>query len=297
MDSILIKILSWWLPKRRYTQWHCNILEWLIAVLLFLLLPKLTSLIVFPMLDNTLVISESQEQEPPRLTELFKPDKSKNEHPVIRLVQTGNWTYIVLGFYMACILAPINEELLFRGGLQNCLQGALTLLCRKKRRISARNSRLIISIISIILPALIFALIHYRSEEVGNISLKDLIYSIFNSCIAWTFFAGICFTYLFGVRQLRFRDLFGSKRELPGLIGSGVKWIWIYFPVFIVAIIVNIIMALTKTQFIPDPFVLIPLALAFGFLYYRTQSVLPSMTLHFLFNFINLSLVLLIFGL
>lgn len=300
MTSILIKILSWWLPKRRYTQWHCNILELLTAGFLFLFLPTITSLVVYPILDNALVISEPEEitdDSQSSLTELFKTDKSQKEHPVIRLVQTKNWTFIALGFYMACVLAPINEELLFRGGLQSCLQGFLTLLCRKNIRMSARNSRFIIAIISVTFPALFFALIHYRSEESGSISMKDLIYNIFNACIAWTFFAGICFTYLFGVRQLRFRDLFGSWRELPGLIGAGVKWIWIIFPTFIIAIIVNVIMILTKTHFVPDPIPLIPLALVFGFLYYRTQSVLPSMALHFLFNFINMSLAIMFLGL
>lgn len=299
MTTILIKILSWWLPERRYTQWHCNILEWLIAVILFLALPSISVLFVYPILDNTLVFSEEQESSDSQTgsSDLFKIDKPNDEHPVIRLVQTRNWTFIAIGFYMACILAPINEELLFRGGLQNCLQGFLTLLCRKKLRMNVRNSRFIISIFSIILPALFFALIHYRSEESGNISLKDIIYNITNSCVAWTFFAGICFTYLFGVRQLRFRDLFGSLREIPGLIGSGVKWIWIIIPVFIISIIVNIILWITQTHFVPDPIPLIPLAIVFGFLYYRTQSVLPSIALHFLFNFINLSLVLLFLGL
>lgn len=257
-------------------------------------------MVTYPFLDKALVISEEQtvsDNSQTSATELFKINKSSDEHPVIRLIQTKNWGYIALGFYLACILAPINEELLFRGGLQNCLQGFLTILFRKNYKINVQSCRFLISVISITLPALIFALIHYRSEESGNISMKDMIYGIFNACVAWTFFTGLCIIYLFGIRQLRFRDLFGSIYELPGLIGSGIKWVWIYYPVILVAIIVQIIMALTETHFVPDPIPLIPLALVFGFLYYRTQSVLPSMVLHFLFNFINLSLAILVLGL
>ena len=292
MDTILIKILSWWIPKRRYSLWHCNVLELLIAAWLFLFLPSLT----YPILYSSPTTPEEQsELDIPQTftTEIFKKDSPNESHPVLRLVQTKNWTFIGLGFYMACILAPINEELLFRAGLQNCLQGFLTQLFKKRQNLSVETCRWVISTISIVLPALFFALIHYRSEAVANESIERVARSITNACVAWTLFTVICYSYLFFVRQLRVRDLFGTWHEAPGLAFFGVKWIWILIPSYALAVVLLIIRFLTNTHFLPDPFCLIPLALAFGFLYYRTQSILPTIVLHILFNLTSLCLTLL----
>lgn len=287
MDSILIKILSWWIPKRRYTLWHCNVLELFVAAWLFMVLPVLIRPILYP--TPATPVEQSQLDIPQTFpTDFFNNGKPNNEHPIIRLVQTRNWTFIVLSFYMACILAPINEELLFRAGLQNCLQGVLTQLARKRYNISVQTSRWFIAILSIVLPALFFSLIHYRSEDVANATIEDITRSVTVCCVAWTLFTVVCFAYLFLVRRLRFRDLFGTWRETPGLAFFGVKWVWIIIPTYLLSFILIFIRIVTQTHFLPDPFCLIPLALVFGFLYYRTQSILPSIVLHFLFNFTSL---------
>ena len=292
MTSILMKILSWWIPKRRYSLWHCSVLELLIGAWLFLFLPSLT----YPILYSSPETPEEQSAlDIPQTftTEIFKKDRPDESHPVLRLIQTKNWTFIGLGFYMACILAPMNEELLFRAGLQNCLQGVLTQLFRKRQKMSVETCRWLISIISIVAPAVTFALIHYRSEAVARESIESITRSVTNACVALTLFAVICYSYLFFVRRLRFRDLFGTWREAPGLALFGVKWIWIIIPSYMLAFILLFIRIVTKTHFLPDPFCLIPLALVFGFLYYRTQSILPTIVLHILFNFTSLCLTLL----
>ena len=292
MDSILVKILSWWIPKRRYSLWHCSVLELLVAACLFLFLPSLT----YPILYSTPSAPEEQsELDIPQTfsTDIFKKDRPNESHPVLRLVQTGNWTFISLGFYMACILAPMNEELLFRAGLQNCLQSVLTQLLKKRHNISVQTCRWIIASISIVLPAVFFAMIHYRSEAVANQSIESVIRSITNACVAWTLFLVIGYSYLFFVRRLRFRDLFGTWREAPGLALFGIKWFWIIVPSYALSVILLFIRFITNTHFLPDPFCLIPLALVFGFLYYRTQSILPTIVLHILFNFTSLCMILL----
>ncbi len=290
MNSILVNILSWWIPKRRYSLWHCNILELIIAALLFLFLPSLTLIALYPSPTAHEIRSQSNDSQT-QSAEITK-QKPDEAHPVLRLVQTRNWTYIGLGFYMACILAPINEELLFRAGLQNCLQGILTQLFRKRLRMNVKICNWLISVISISLPAFFFALVHYRSEEMANESIEHIIRSVTVACIAWTLFPIICYSYLFFVRRLRPRDMFGTWREAPRLAFYGVKWIWIIVPTYILAFILLFIRLFTGAHFIPDPFCLIPLALVFGFLYYRTQSILPSIVLHILFNFTSLSMAL-----
>ncbi len=290
MISILEKFLSWWIPKRRYSLWHCNILELLLAALLFLFLPSLTLVVLYPS-PSAHEIQRQSDASQAQSAEINKqrPDEA---HPVLRLVQTKNWTYIGLGFYMACILAPINEELLFRAGLQNCLQGILTQLFRKRLHFHVKTCNWLISVISIVLPALFFALVHYRSQELAKESIESIIRSVTVACVAWTLFSIICYSYLFFVRRLRLRDMFGTWREAPKLAFYGVKWIWIIVPTYILAIILLFIRILTGSHFIPDPLCLIPLALVFGFLYYRTQSILPSIVLHILFNFTSLSMAL-----
>lgn len=292
MNSILIKILSWWIPKRRYSIWHCNVLELLVAAWLFMFLPSLT----YPILFSTPCSPEEQSKlDIPQTftTEIFPKNRPDESHPVLRLVQTKNRAFILMGFYMACILAPMNEELLFRAGLQNCLQGVLTKLFKKRQNLSVETCRWLISTISIVLPALFFALIHYRTEEMANASIESVIRSITNACVAWTLFPIICYSYLFFVRRLRARDLFGTWREAPELALFGVKWIWILIPSYALSFILVLIRIITNTHFLPDPFCLIPLALVFGFLYYRTQSILPTIVLHILFNFTSLCLTLL----
>ena len=292
MNSILVKFLSWWIPKRRFSLWHCSVLELLIAAWLFLFLPSLT----YPILYSTPETPEEQsELDIPQTfsTEIFENDSPNESHPVLRLVQTRNWTFICLGFYMACILAPINEELLFRAGLQNCLQGVLTQLFKKRHNLSVQTCRWIIASLSIVLPAVFFALIHYRSEEMANRSIESIIRNITNACVAWTLFLIICNSYLFFVRRLRFRDMFGTWREAFGLALFGIKWFWIIIPTYALSVILLFIRFITNTHFLPDPFCLIPLALVFGFLYYRTQSILPTIVLHMLFNFTSLCAALL----
>lgn len=294
MDSILLKILSWWIPKRRYSMWHCNVLELLIAAWLFLFLPSFT----YPILYSSPNTPEEQNNlDIPQTftTEIFKKDSPDDSHPVVRLVQTRNWTFIGLGFYMACILAPMNEELLFRAGLQNCLQGFLTQLFKKRRIVSLQTCRWVISSLSIVLPALFFALVHYRSDDVANQSIERIVRAITNACVAWTIFPIICYFYIFFIRRIRFRDMFGTLREFPGLALFGIKWFWIIVPTYLLSFVLVFIRVITNAHFIPDPFALIPLALVFGFLYYRTQSVLPSIILHMLFNFTSLCMVLLPF--
>lgn len=294
MTSILIKFLSWWIPKRRHTVWHCSVLELLLAAWLFLFLPALTRSIFYPV---PVTPEEQNQLDIPQTfpTNIFSSDAPNNSHPVVRLVQTRNWAFIGMAFYMACILAPINEELLFRGGLQNCLQGVLTKLFKIRLHLPVKTCRWLISIISIVLPAIIFALVHYRSEAFSRLSIEDIVRAITNSCIAWTLFPIICYSYLFFVRRLRPRDLFGTWRETPGLILTGVKWIWVMVPIYILMFLIVFIQLICKTSVVADPIGLLPLALIFGFLYYRTQSLLPSLALHILFNFISLSMSLLIF--
>lgn len=290
----MIKILSWWIPKRRYSLWHCSFLELLIAACLFLFLPSLTHPILYS--SPTTPEEHSQLDIPQTFTtDIFKKDSPDESHPVMRLVQTGNWTFIALGFYMACILAPMNEELLFRAGLQNCLQGVLTQLFKKRRNLSVKTCRWIIASISIVFPALFFALIHYRSEAVANQSIENIIQSVTNACVAWTLFPIICYSYIFFIRRLRFRDLFGTWKEAPKLAFFAIKWFWIIIPSYALSVLLLFIRYITNTHFLPDPFCLIPLALVFGFLYYRTQSILPTIALHILFNFTSLCMVLLSF--
>ena len=133
----------------------------------------------------------------------------------------------------------------------------------------------------------------YYPEEMANASIESVIRSITNACVAWTLFPIICYSYLFFVRRLRARDLFGTWREAPELALFGVKWIWILIPSYALSFILVLIRIITNTHFLPDPFCLIPLALVFGFLYYRTQSILPTIVLHILFNFTSLCLTLL----
>ncbi len=292
MTSILIKILSWWIPKRRYSLWHCSVLELLVAAWLFMFLPTLLRPVLYP----TPATPEEQSQlNIPQTfpTNIFDNGKPSNEHPILRLVQTRNWTIIGLSFYMACILAPINEELLFRAGLQNCLQGIMTKFFHKQHNISVQTRRWSIAIISIVLPALFFSLIHYRSEDVAHATIEDITRSVIVCSIAWSMFTVICFTYVFHVRRLRLRDLFGTWKEAFKLALFGVKWIWIIIPTYVLTVILLVIRFITQTHFLPDPFCLIPLALVFGFLYYRTQSILPSIVLHFLFNLNSLCMAIL----
>lgn len=309
MTWLLKEFLSFLTPDRRWSRWHCSGFEVICVFALYLLLPAITMPIVLIATNSNHKATQEEQaqtdnQNDDETVSVEKPLEDASEeqqledgsgekqledksHPLIRLLKRRNWTDFAMVFYMACILAPLNEELLFRGCLQNWLHGLFARLYIRRR-----VERWRVSFMSVVIPALLFALIHFRTDSDAKISLEKLHLLIINGCVALTALPVILLGYLFFIRKLRFRDIFGNLQQIPDLFISGAKWIWILVVCYALMISVSAILSHFNIDIVVDPIGLLPLALVFGYLYYRTQSILPSIALHFLFNFSSLCMVL-----
>ena len=90
MTSILLKILSWWIPKRRYSLWHCNVLELLIAACLFMLLPSLTRQFLYPPSSVPEEQSELVDSENISTETLRNEKGDESHHGVLYGVHSGS---------------------------------------------------------------------------------------------------------------------------------------------------------------------------------------------------------------
>ena len=219
---------------------------------------------------------------------------SDNSHFLFRLLkEDGQAATVLLILYMGCVLAPLNEEFLFRGCFQGWLETALRAFrCRRFIR-GKRTAQWLVPVISITLPALFFSFSHARSEESGQMSVEQIRYVIYASGIGWTIYPILCFSYLFLLKKISFRSVFGSLSTIQSDVKYGIMCCMAIVPsVYALMFFTNWAFERLGIISVPDPVALIPLALTFGYLYYLTRRLTASMALHFLFNTFGMALAI-----
>ena len=88
-------------------------------------------------------------------------DKPSMAHPAEQMLATKNAGMIALAAFMAVVVAPLIEELLFRVVLQGWLEAAWS----RQRRIYPALRRGSRAWGPLVLPALVFALMHLRAAK------------------------------------------------------------------------------------------------------------------------------------
>lgn len=205
-------------------------------------------------------------------------------HPLVRFLaaQRGQMWAIWLAAAVGVVVAPLAEELLFRVLLQGWLEARES----RWRRLWPPLRRLPRGVVPIALPALIFASMHFRSgpppaetESLGPALLGTAIGSLVSLALAATLLRS-----QFGVRL---SDVGLSLRPWAADIARGaVAFATLLAPIYVVQLALTKLLA--PLEIAADPFALFLLAIALGYLYYRTHRLLPSLTLHVCLNLFGL---------
>ena len=181
---------------------------------------------------------------------------------------------------MGGILAPLNEELLFRGTLQQSFENALNIDSPSRFPLPFRDW------LAIIIPAILFSLVHLRfnsSQDAARV--EQLTVQVKWAVTGQVFFAPLFLLWLRFCHQIHLSDVFGTASDWIKSAKSGAfAFVVLLLPVYFVQAIFATLFSYFQIPFCPDPFALFALALGMGWLFYRYRTITASITLHFLFN-------------
>ena len=205
-------------------------------------------------------------------------------HPVAQLLTEGRWWAVTVCVLSAVVVAPIFEEFLFRVVLLGWLEG---IEIRHRARLRSLHRVAPLGSIPIVLTALVFAMMHFRTDQPA-MSPRHLTFVLLGNAVASlvTLFFGWMWLRL--VRGASAADLGWQKAKLPGDVGLGLlAALAVVAPVYAVQFVLY---ALVPRYLAVDPVPLFLLALVLGTVYYRTHRVLPAIVLHMALNTTSLIL-------
>ncbi len=195
------------------------------------------------------------------------------EHIVVRyLRENPSFTKFFFMFLYATILVPILEEFLFRLVLQGWCDAREREIFRRRRGNGWR---------SMILVSALFALIHFHAAgDFREESVQKLQFAVsaFSACVV--LLAG--FWVLHGQLKFTWREVGLDFRYWREDIALGTYGFFAgAFPTYVIQ---GALKEPLKEYCSADFIALAPIALVFGFLYWRTRRLLPSVFAHFLYN-------------
>ncbi len=310
MNSLGTSLLELFIPRLQAVRWRCTLLEFVIAFLLFLFLPSVCYNIFEGVNKRPANNSGNSEKSDTseKSANFSNSDKSvetvvdapleeSGNHPLLILLRRAKSPAIILLlFYISCVLAPINEELLFRGLFQGSLEQLLRGKYRRWRKSGIKIARCFVPLISILLPAICFAIIHSRSQD-NSIDENCLLWQVYSMALGGSLFTIICLIYLLFFRQIHPNRIFGTCQTIQTDVLLGFRWFCIsLIPVYATNLIAANLIYQLGWKCVPDPISLIPLAIVFGFLFYRTHRLCASITTHVLFNSFGMIAALIFIG-
>jgi membrane protease YdiL (CAAX protease family) len=206
-----------------------------------------------------------------------KPELS---HPAEQLLRTGSFSERAVAVVMAVLVAPVFEEFFFRV----LLQGWLEALWSRWRR---RNPELRLapaSWLPIALPAVLFALMHFRSGKEPH--EPQYLSSLFLAQMAADLIVlGLAILVLRFAAGATAADLGWKPEKLPSDVKLGLLALLAAIgPLLALQTVLTGLVKSSGLDYAPDPVPLFFLALVFGVLYRRTHRIAPSLVLHVAFN-------------
>ena len=267
-------------PRRQRTvPWGVSVIP--IVLVLSLLMPLLAyPLVQWVHVDISNANPEVQSLKPEADEELAE------QHPLTILMQKSGQNPIVflVCFLTAVIVAPLSEEFLFRVVIQGGIEATL----RREFGLTSMARRL-----PILITALFFAAIHFRTEQEIDPSSVDRLFYVMTA----TMIGNLATV---AVVIVIFRNFFRIRRSDIGLwdfrrIGRDAWGAFLLlFVILIPIVIVNYtVQTLAKTDGaaqlgissrMVDPIPLFLFAMLLGTLYYRTRRFASVFFLHALFN-------------
>ena len=214
----------------------------------------------------------------------FTDENLAEQHSLVILMQKGGRypIVIVVCLLAAVVVAPLTEELMFRVIMQCGIESTF----RRESGNTALARR-----VSIFLPALFFAAIHFRTQH-GQIDIdllfKGMIGMIIARPLALLLIVGL-FRFHYRVRwsDLGLRDFRWIGRDA---LGALLLFLIILVPIFTVH---GTVITLAKTDWAVqcgisaamfDPIPLFLFALVIGSLYHRTRRLASVFFMHAFFN-------------
>ncbi len=210
-------------------------------------------------------------------------DQLDAAHPLIVLLHgRHSLAGLLVCVLSAVVVAPVVEEFLFR----LLLQGWLERLEGRLRRAARLPARLV-GTAPVVASSLLFASMHYRRPAPLPDADSLLKFFVLNA-------AAQLAVLLFGVALLRLRcgatskDLGIQPDRLHADLRLGLAaFALVTVPVYLLQALLTVSLG---PEVVPDPAPLFFLALALGFLYFRTHRLPPAIVLHAAFNAVGIAL-------
>jgi membrane protease YdiL (CAAX protease family) len=201
-------------------------------------------------------------------------------HPAEQLLRTGNPLAVAVAVAMAVVVAPLFEEFLFRV----LLQGWMEAVWSRRRRKHPWLRMMPLSWLPVLIPAVLFALMHRRSSATP-LSPQYL------TALFLVQLAADLVTFGAAIMLLRFAagataaDLGWNPGKIMGDVKLGLGALMAAIgPVLALQVVLMAVVKATGSDYAPDPIPLFFLALLLGVLYRRTHRLAPSLVLHVALN-------------
>jgi membrane protease YdiL (CAAX protease family) len=212
--------------------------------------------------------------------------KPELAHPTEQLLGSRNPGMIAVAITMAVIVAPLFEEFFFRVLLQGWLEAVWS---RRRRRHPGLRATPV-SWIPVVLPAVIFALVHLRFAEIPR-SLRYLTGIFLGQMAGDLMTLGLAIVLLRYAVGARAADLGWRPETLRHDASLGLLALLAAVPpVLAIHVVSTVVVKKMGINFALDPIPLFFLALVLGALYRRTHRIAPSLVLHMAFNATSIAL-------
>ncbi len=212
--------------------------------------------------------------KPAEKTAVVQENDSQTEHTALVFLEKNPspLKFLFMASYIA-LVAPFFEEFIFRLIIQGWFDAREREIFRRKRGNGWR---------SVILVAILFSLMHFRKATPTYPSEHTLGVQFGTLAVTSILVLAFSIWLLKGPLGLNWREIgldFRSwKKDLClGALGFGAAAELTYLTQGVLA-------APLKNYCAPDFIALIPIALVFGILYWRTRRLLPGFTAHAIFN-------------
>jgi len=301
--ALIIATLAWWgailfsarLRKALWPEYRFHQLAWSLREVLFVWLIFLVSMAVsaaiLPLPKGGVLETST---EPERLSVTSEPqnhvedEASRHVHWVLLLIRGDRSLGTLALCLMATgILAPIVEEILFRG----LLQGWCHTLELQSRRNRSTAHRMPVGAISIGMVAILFAAAHYRPNPLPP-AQEAIKIMVARQAIAYLLFLVIVLAVVVVRNPSQWVSLFFDRRWFLSDLVLGAGWfLAALVPLYLVQ---GFLKSVLQKQTPADPFTMVLVGAILGILFARTGRLTASIVFHVLLNVTSLSLALLL---
>ncbi|NLS95795.1 MAG: CPBP family intramembrane metalloprotease [Planctomycetaceae bacterium] len=196
-------------------------------------------------------------------------------HPIVVLLSSDlNRAVVFLCLFSAVVLAPIHEEFTFR----LVMQGAFENIDARYRRLFRYPGRWL-GLAPVVMSSLVFASLHFRVPRPRQ--PEEIMHLLIIDAVARVLLVAGGIIYLRRIRLASWSDLgIRFDKFLTDLGLAGTTFVAVIVPIYVI----QIELAKRFPEIVPDPLPLFLLALALGYLYFRTHRITPCILLHLIFN-------------